>query len=78
MKAKETLFDIAKKPLIGEIIIFFFIFLTLGAMAGTMDYFGFKEDERKELFQWFFYVAISYIFFSLCIRIILLIKKKSK
>lgn len=75
MKAKDTIFDIAKKPFVGEIIIFFFIFLTLSAMAGTLNYFGLGSEGKKELFNWFLYISIFYIILSLCIRVVILFKK---
>lgn len=77
MNLNSTIIEVAKKPIVGEIIVGFGIFLTLSAIAGTCEYFGIKsEEERKTLFDLFVAFSCLYVFISLMYRIIRLIKTR--
>ncbi len=69
MNESNKLLSIAKKPIIGEFIIFFAIFLTLGAISGTLNHFDMQGDDKKLLFQGYFGIALIYVIISLSIRI---------
>ncbi|PID47629.1 MAG: hypothetical protein CR967_03100 [Proteobacteria bacterium] len=75
LQYNNNLFSILKRPFIGEIIGFFSIFLTLGAVAGTMDYFGLRGEEKRVLFKTFLYVSLFYVFVSFAYRALIFIKK---
>ncbi len=68
MNETNKLLSIAKKPIIGEIIIFFAIFLTLGAISGTLNHFGLKGDDKKLVFEGYIATSSLYVFISIIIR----------
>lgn len=67
--------EVAKIPIIGEIIVAVGIYLTLGAMAASLDYFSLEEQGRITLFRVFAGISFVYIILSLCIRIFIKFKK---
>lgn len=75
---KNNLFDIAKKPIIGELIIFFAIFLTLGAISGTLNHFDLKGAEKGLLFRAYFIVSLMYVVGSLSFRAFRVFNKEKK
>lgn len=69
MDAKHNILNIAKKPFIGEIIIFFAIFLTLGAVSGTLNHFGLTGEDKQTLFKGYVFVGAIYVVGSLGFRV---------
>lgn len=76
MDAKTNFFKVAKRPIVGEIIIFFAIFLTLGAISGTLNHFGLQGEDKRLLFQSYFALGIIYVIVSLTFRAKKIIKRK--
>lgn len=73
-----NIIEVAKIPIIGEIIIAVGIYLTLGAMAASLDYFSLEEQGRITLFRVFAGISFAYIILSLCIRIFIKFKKTKR
>ncbi len=69
MKFNSNFFSFAKKPIAGEVIMFFAIFITLGAISGSLNHFGLEGDDKKLLFQSFLGVSFLYVVVSLSIRV---------
>lgn len=69
MKFNPNFFSFAKKPIVGEIIMFFAIFLTLGAISGALNHFGLVGEDKRLLFKSFLGVSFLYVAVSLLVRI---------
>lgn len=67
---QNSLLNIAKKPIIGEIIIFFTIYLTLGAISGALNHFDLKGEDKQLLFTSYMLIALIYVIGSLSFRMI--------
>lgn len=75
MDAKHSFFSVAKIPIVGELIIATAIYLTLSVSFATLGYFEMEEEEKREVFNIFFYIAIAYMVCSICYRVFRIFKK---
>lgn len=64
-----NIIEIAKIPIIGEIIIAVGIYLCLAVAASSMEYFGLDESGKNILFRIFASISFVYIIISLSIRV---------
>lgn len=73
-----NIIEVAKIPIIGEIIIAGAIYLTLGVFAASVDYFGLDELEKITLFKVFAGISFAYIILSLIARVYIKFKNTKR